>query len=779
MITKKKGTDYEANAVERDERSFSVIINTYNRASILRNALESLAQLRHPNFEAIVVNGPSTDESAEVISRFRNSVKALKCPEANLSMSRNIGIAAACGDICCFMDDDAVPEPDWLNQLDEAYADPAVGGVGGFTRDHTGVSFQTRALLCDPFGDSRNFKTLAEAEKAMAEDDRLYFSQTGTNSSFRRKALLEIGGFDEHFVYFLDETDVNFRLKEAGWKIAYAPNAEIHHKYAPSHLRTEKRVPKSLYFPARSKSYFILRNAARGKDISGSLEKIAHYELEISDHNKWYKETGVLDDQGYEELQESLSDGVLAGITAAYDRPDRQLLTQAKLSQYDSGPLKSYPTKKRAAERLKIAFLSQTYPPGDVGGIGVWTHVMATSLAKAGHELSVVTRQTRGDFDTVDFEEGVWVHRIAPRYQPKRTEPALPDLSQITKDHLYTVLDEIVRIDERRGLDIVSAPIWDIEGLGVVRDGRLPVVTSLHTTFKLCLPTKPDWLEMPGYKEQHVDKIIAAEEMLLEECAAVLGNSEGVCRDVAAVYEANLDEKLTIVPHGLPDLRTAFEALPDSSEFPKKVPGVTRVLFVGRFEDRKGVVELLQAIELAASESPNAEFVLVGDNEIVVQGDTHWRRFLERNKGAAFLNRVKAVGSVSDDDLLRHYEACDIFVAPSRYESFGLIFAEAMAFEKPCIGADVGGVGELVFDGKTGLLVPVNAPKALAEALNALIRDPVSAQSMGIAGRKRFEERFDAQKMAAAAEDFYRSTVSGFRTRQTTKNDHRELSNVL
>ena len=105
---------------------------------------------------------------------------------------------------------------DWLNELEKAYLDPSVGGAGGFTRNHTGVEFQTRALLCDPYGDSYDFESIDEAEKAMQQDECLYFSQTGTNSSFRRSALLEIGGFDEHFVYFLDETDVNFRIKEAG-----------------------------------------------------------------------------------------------------------------------------------------------------------------------------------------------------------------------------------------------------------------------------------------------------------------------------------------------------------------------------------------------------------------------------------------------------------------------------------------------------------------------------------------------------------------------------------
>lgn len=759
--------------------SFSIIINTYNRGSILGNALRSLAQLRHPRFEAVVVNGPSTDNSAEVIASHKKRIKALSCPEANLSMSRNIGILAARGDICCFMDDDAVPEPDWLDQLETAYRDPTVGGVGGFTRDHTGVTFQTRALLCDQYGDSQDFKTLEEAEKAKAGNSDLYYSQTGTNSSFRRTALMEIGGFDEHFVYFLDETDVNFRMKDAGWKVVYAPGAEIHHKYAPSHLRTEKRIPKSLYLPARSKSYFILRNGTKNHDISAPLEKIAEYELHIREHNSWYVKNDVLDEQEFDALQTSLSDGVLAGITAAFETNERELITEDKIAKFDCGPFKPYPTPLAPSERLKIAFLSQTYPPDMAGGIGIWTHAMATSLADMGHEVSVVTQQTRGAFDTVDFEDGVWVHRITPKHQPLRTSPPLPDLSQITKDRLYTTYDEIIRIHERRGLDVVSAPIWDLEGFAVLRDGRLPVVTSLHTTFKLCLPSKPDWFEMPGYKEQHVDKIIAGELTLLKESPAILGNSEAVCRDIKEAYDCEIDDKLTIIPHGLRDLRESFAALSPSDEFPDKADNMTRVLFVGRFEDRKGVVELLEAIEKVAPQRPDIEFVLVGDNDIAVRGETHWRRFLARNDGREFLSRVKAVGAVSVEDLLRHYNACDIFVAPSRYESFGLIFVEAMTFGKPCIGTNIGGISEVVAHEHTGLLVEPNDPEALSAAILSLVDNQSMAYAMGLAGRRRYEQHFHCAKMAEAALAHYWMTAEFLGGRSPAKRNNREIENVL
>ena len=683
-------------------------------------------------------------------------------------MSRNIGIAMARGDVCCFMDDDAVPEPDWLDRLAEPYRDPTVGGVGGYTRDHTGVSFQTRALLCDSLGDSFNYEELSEARAAMANNPDLYFSQTGTNSSFRRSALLEIGGFDEHFVYFLDETDVNLRLQRAGYSVTYAPQAEIHHKYAPSHLRTEDRVPKSLYFPARSKSYFAVRNGTVDRTLGEALERVAAYELDLRDDNRWYLENGVLDDQAHRQLDQSLDRGVLAGIEAAFAKVDRETLTNEKLEQQANGEFYPFPTPLAADERIRICFLSQTYPPGEVGGIGVWTHAMAVGLAARGHEVTVITaRPGESQHNTVDFEEGVWVHRVGAIWQPERTKPPLPELSQLTKDYLYTVLDEVERADTRRGFDVVSAPIWDLEGLAVLRAGRIPVVTTLHTTFKLCLPTKPDWLKNDKYRAEHIDLLIAGERVLLNETDFVLGNSEGVKQDIEREYDLKFGANTTIVPHGLSDLREEYAA---SDQVESLAPASDRlkILFVGRFEDRKGVPELLEAIELVAPKRPNVDFVLVGDHEIVVAGERHWTNFQARNRDAEFLSRVSALGAVDRSTLLHNYATCDIFVAPSRYESFGLIFVEAMTFAKPCIGTDIGGISEVVSNGDTGLLVSVNDPHAIAAALFDLIDNPAKASAMGRAGRQRYEERFALDRMLDGALSVYqRAKETGSRMSNT------------
>ncbi len=190
----------------------SVVVNTYNRAASLRLTLAGLSQLDYPNFEVVVVNGPSTDDTEAVVAGYAGRIKVARCPERNLSMSRNIGIARAAGEIVAFIDDDAYPDPAWLDRLTEAYDNDEVAGAGGPVYDHTGARFQTRYLISDRIGRSTlSFDTNPSGWLNVPGAGK-FPSLLGTNSSFRRDSLIEIGGFDEEFEYFLDETDVCARL---------------------------------------------------------------------------------------------------------------------------------------------------------------------------------------------------------------------------------------------------------------------------------------------------------------------------------------------------------------------------------------------------------------------------------------------------------------------------------------------------------------------------------------------------------------------------------------
>lgn len=710
----------------------SVVINTLNRRTSLERTLESLRYLRYPNFEVICVNGPSNDGTDELLEQWQGKIKIAKCPEANLAVSRNIGIRHAAGDIVCFLDDDAVPEPGWLSALTLAYENPNVAAAGGYIRDHTGTAYQAKHLVCDRYADSFTY----DPKLHSSASPLFYTVLTGTNCSFRRDALTAIGGFDEIYAYFLDETDVLIRLSDAGYAIACIEGAEIYHKYAPSDMRDEKKIAKTLYYPVRSKTYYAYRHALPVHGLVETTARLEDYISHVAASQNWLYRNGMITKEHHKRLQDDIRRGRSDGLKFAFhvEAPF------VKTSLFFENPPDFLPfsVNKAANERLKLCFISQDYLPKPNGGIGAWVGTLARRLAALGHEITVITR-TKNE-PTIDFEDNVWVHRIRQSHLPNRPYPAPEGLPQIIYDWSASAYTELLQVSLMRGVDLVSAPIWDVEGIVAHCSGVFPVALSLHTSYGLSLPSKPLWRETPGYLNGHVLPVIEAEKLLLKEAPLILANSRAIIEDIEQCYKTKLERsRVTIAPHGIADLGPC-------PNFGKK--DTVTVLFVGRFEERKGVDILLQIIPELAVARPEVRFKLVGDNTIT----SWWRDFSKKYAGEPWFSRLYVPGFVEQEELLISYRDCDIFVAPSRYESFGLIYLEAMRWGKPCIGTRVGGIPEVVVHNENGILVSPDSPDELYAALEKLIADQQLRESMGARSRELFLRNFTDEKMAHLVE---------------------------
>jgi glycosyltransferase involved in cell wall biosynthesis len=115
------------------------------------------------------------------------------------------------------------------------------------------------------------------------------------------------------------------------------------------------------------------------------------------------------------------------------------------------------------------------------------------------------------------------------------------------------------------------------------------------------------------------------------------------------------------------------------------------------------------------------------------------------------------------EEVVQLYSAAAVFACPSVYEPFGLINLEAMACETAVVASAVGGILEVVEDGKTGILVPPGRPDELAAALKRLLDDPRQARAMGQAGRRRVEERFSWASVAERTERVYADAIADFK----------------
>jgi exopolysaccharide biosynthesis predicted pyruvyltransferase EpsI/glycosyltransferase involved in cell wall biosynthesis len=239
--------------------TFSIVIATDGRAAALAELLDALPHLQGPAFEVCVVRGPTEDGVERVLERWRDRIKTACNPFRNLSISRNLGLAMAAGDIVAFLDDDAIPDADWLVDLAGAFSDPRVACAGGINRDRTGEGRQYGYATANRMGHARWDRT--EPADALCLPDAMEFPYTqGTNTAIRRADLEALGGFDEEYDFYLDETDLCCRLVDAGRLVRQLPRAFVHHRSLPSAIRTAGGVTHSLHAVLKNKLYFSLVN---------------------------------------------------------------------------------------------------------------------------------------------------------------------------------------------------------------------------------------------------------------------------------------------------------------------------------------------------------------------------------------------------------------------------------------------------------------------------------------------------------------------------------------
>ncbi len=208
----------------------SVIVCSYNGAKTLRECLASLDHLNYPDYEIVLVDDGSTDESQQIIAawhsdrrpaqadRFLPEFRHVTQPNRGLSYARNIGARAASGDIFAYTDSDCMPDADWLYFLVGTLLGGDYAGVGGPNIAPPAASWVQAAVAGAPGGPSHVLLTDVVAEHI-----------PGCNMAFHRWAFESVGGFDPEFRKAGDDVDFCWRLQTAGGVIAFSPTATVWH----------------------------------------------------------------------------------------------------------------------------------------------------------------------------------------------------------------------------------------------------------------------------------------------------------------------------------------------------------------------------------------------------------------------------------------------------------------------------------------------------------------------------------------------------------------------
>lgn len=396
---------------------------------------------------------------------------------------------------------------------------------------------------------------------------------------------------------------------------------------------------------------------------------------------------------------------------------------------------------------MRVDVLTREYPPEVYGGAGVHVAELVRSL-RGTPDLDVVVRC----FGMPREEADVHAYLVPP--QLAGANPALSTLGvdlQIAQDV--------------EGADLVHSHTWYANGAGHLAKllHGVPHIVTAHSLEPL-RPWKAEQLG-GGYR---VSGWI--EKTAFEAADAVIAVSAGMRADILRSYPAIDPERVQVVHNGIDldrwrrvDDADAVRALGIDPDRPS-------VVFVGRITRQKGLPHLLAAAKLLP---PEVQLVLCAGApdtpEILAEVQAGVAELQQTRTGVVWIEQL-----LSQPELAAVLSSATTFVCPSVYEPLGIVNLEAMACGAPVVGTATGGIPEVVADGLTGRLVPIEQaddgtgtpldPERfiadLAAALTAVVADPIAARLMGEAGRLRAESEFAWTAIAARTRAIYESLLT-------------------
>ena len=397
---------------------------------------------------------------------------------------------------------------------------------------------------------------------------------------------------------------------------------------------------------------------------------------------------------------------------------------------------------------MKTLFLTNEYPPHIYGGAGVHVDYLSRELAKT---IDVDVRC----FGDQDFEKG----------KLKVTGFELDSSSFTCPKPLRSVFGAVRRCIDfnttKIDADVVHCHTWYSHFGGILAklNYGIPLVITVHSLEPL-RPWKREQLA-GGY-----DFSLWVEMTALEMADAIIAVSSETKHDITRLFDVDL-ARAHVIHNGI-DLDEYHKV--DSTAVLKRFgidPQKPYLLFVGRITRQKGIIHLVRAIEF-----------MERDFQVVLcAGAPDTPEIAQEMKDA--VDQAKAKRSdiiwieemVDKPTIIELYSHAAVFCCPSIYEPFGIINLEAMACETAVVASGVGGIKEVVVDGETGFLVPLEQmnespfeptnpekfERDLAARINQLIKDRHLRERFGRAGRKRAEEKFSWSAIAQQTKELYQS----------------------
>jgi len=400
---------------------------------------------------------------------------------------------------------------------------------------------------------------------------------------------------------------------------------------------------------------------------------------------------------------------------------------------------------------MRVGLMTREYPPQVYGGAGVHVEYLSRELAKL-----------------IEVEVHCWgtQRSDAGNLHVRGDEPP-PEVTAGSDAKFKTAVDalalNLAQMKELAAIDVVHTHTWyaSMAGFLAKKLYRIPFVLTTHSLEPL-----------RAWKAEQLGSGYAMsswmERTAILDADAIIAVSNGTKADILRAYPEVDAAKVHVIYNGIDLAEYQKTAATDALVKYGVDASAPYVLFVGRITRQKGVTHLVDAVKYLPA---GMQVVLCAGAPDTPEIAAEMRAGVEAARAAGG-NIVWIEKMVTKPEAIELYSNCQVFCCPSVYEPFGIINLEAMACGAPVVASATGGILEVVVDGETGFLVPfepdavtgfpVNGDKFardLAARLAELMADPPRCKEMGQAGRKRVEETFAWEAIAAQTAELYRTLL--------------------
>lgn len=399
---------------------------------------------------------------------------------------------------------------------------------------------------------------------------------------------------------------------------------------------------------------------------------------------------------------------------------------------------------------MNICLVSREFPPDtDFGGMSTFSVDTARMLRARGHKVTVFS-QSLGSGYVADFE-GICVYKIQVP-APFASYRVLP---MFTIAFNFLVYRAVMALHKVQPFDVIDVPDHLAEGLFLTLFSPIPVVTRLHTPFALL-----GAMGLNNYKKDLTYYLIYLfERLALKNSDLLYAPCTDLVRRCENLFGLDLQSKVEIFGY-LVDLKKFFVKGKGSDS-------TSRILFLGRLEQRKGVETIAQAFPMLHAECPHVTLTMVGRDTPNIKGYDSCRSFLkDRFVSHGCFEAVSFIDHLPLDMLPDVIRVHDIVWVPSEYDNFPIVCLEAMACGKVVVVSNAGGLPEMVSDGDDGMVFPVGDADALARVTLALLKSPERIREIGVNARAYVEDSCSESTIYQKTVALYDKAIRRFETRR-------------